>query len=100
MAPLLAALSDPSSMRLLLHAREFGFFGRCEFEGPRGGELSRRARLVAGPVQRLAPFEMQAAPARRVLVRFLELRDGEVGAILRDQRLAPHLQRIGKVRTF
>ncbi len=56
--------------------------------------------LIAAPPQSLAPFQMQAAPIRRVPVRFFELYECEVGTVLRDQNFAPHFQGIGEVRAF
>src|SRR5262249_34560114 len=63
-------------------------------------ELLRRFVLAASVGERLAPFLMQPRPIRRVSRSFLEFRDREVRAVLRDQRLTPHLQRIGEVRAF
>src|SRR6185437_8430226 len=60
-------------------------------------ELLARVVAVAGPRQRLAPFQMQASPVGGVARRLLELRGREVGAVLCDQRLAPHFQRIGEM---
>ena len=40
---------------------------------------------------------MQTSPVGCVFACFLEFRQREVGAVLRHQRLAPHLQWIGEV---
>src|SRR6185437_16116783 len=90
-------VSVSSAMRDLC---EFGFFGCRQAERRGDGELLARLVAMARPPQRLAPFEMQPAPAGRVVVGFLEFGQREVRAVLGDQRLAPQLQRIGKMRAF
>src|SRR5215469_7278576 len=88
-----AETSSLSSTMAGAHARELGFVGGRKIKSCRRRELLLRTRLVAPPVQRLAPFEMQPAPVGRVLVRFLEFRAREIGAVLRDQCFTPHLER-------
>src|SRR6201996_5789757 len=80
--------------------RKFDFFARRQIERCSDGKLPLRFVLLARPQERFAPFKMKAAPVRRVLVCFFKLGEREVGTVLRDQRLAPHLQRIGEVRAF
>src|ERR1700733_3029326 len=73
---------------------------RAQIESRCNLKLLLRLVLASRPHQRLAPFEMQPAPVRRVFAGFLELGNREVGAALQDQRHTPALQRIGEVRAF
>ena len=73
---------------------------RRQIEARSGGELFLRAGYIAGPQQRLAPFHMEAAPVRRIFRRLREFRERKIGAVLADQRFAPHFQRIGEVQAF
>jgi hypothetical protein len=52
-------------------------------------ELLLRARFIARPQERLAPFEMQAAPVRRLFVGLSKFRDSKIASIIADQRFAP-----------
>jgi hypothetical protein len=99
-APQRGPVSRWWASRTVQEATPFGFLrsGQAQMRGLR--KLFRRAGLVAGPRQRLAPFQMQAAPVGRVFVRFFKLSECEIGTVLRDERLAPHLQRVGEMRVF
>ncbi len=63
-------------------------------------KLLLRIVALARPPQRLAPFEMQAAPVRARTCSLPRIREREIGAALRDQRFAPHLQWIGERGPF
>src|SRR5215469_9551175 len=88
-----AATSWVSSFMPCTHAYELGPVGWGKIQSRDGCELLLRGRLIATPVQRLAPFEVQPAPVRSVVVRFLEFRQREIGAVLLHECFAPHLQR-------
>src|SRR5262249_17977469 len=86
-----AASGSAASGMERLHAGELGGFGRCQEKRRGGGELLRRVVLAAEPEERFAPLQMQAAPFGGVAGGFFEFQDREVGAVLGDQCLGPHL---------
>src|SRR5438128_630605 len=84
------AISDP--MRLQRRA-----VGGRQIHDRGGAPLCSRLVAPSESGQRLAPFQVQATPARGELVGFRELGRRALGVALAQQRLAPPLEGVGPV---